>query len=138
MEAGYSREEVDKIYLQGALRVIKRRPLLFVLWQLQELWEFWRGYDLRRFVRLPRFGRLFVTSGVGLVMLFLFLPGLFRLPVNFGSIILILTIAYFALIVPLAGFGSTRFRLSVEPYIWIYAANGLLFFLSLIGRGFST
>ncbi len=130
MDAGYSREEVDKIYLQGALRVIKKRPFSFLLWQAQELWEFWRGYDLQGFVSLPRIGRLFVTSGVGLVMLFLFLLGLFRLQVNFGSILLILTIAYFALAVPLAAFGSTRFRFPVEPYIWIYAANGLLLIFS--------
>jgi len=139
MEAGYSREEVDKIYLQRALRVIKKRPFSFLLWQVQELWEFWRGYDLRGFVRVPRrILGLPRSSGVGVVMLFLLLLRLFRLQVNFGSILLILTIAYFALIVPLAGFGSTRFRFPVEPYIWIYAAWGLLLFLSLIRRGFSS
>jgi len=134
MEAGYSRAEVDEVYLQGALRVIKKRPLSFMLWQVQELWEFWRGYDLQGFVGLPRIGHLLVTSGVGLVMLLLFLLGLFRLQVNSSSILVILTIAYFALIVPLAGFGSTRFRFPVEPYIWIYVANGLLLIFSSLRK----
>lgn len=136
MQAGYSREEVDKIYLQGAMRVIKRRPLAFLLWQLQELWEFWRGYDLQGFVRVPRPLVLLFTSGVGVVMLALFLVGLYRFQMNFSSILVILTIAYFALIVPLAGFGSTRFRYPVEPYIWIYAANGLLLVFSSIHSRF--
>jgi 4-amino-4-deoxy-L-arabinose transferase-like glycosyltransferase len=134
MAAGCSREEVDQIYLQGALGVIKKRPFSFLLWQVQELWEFWRGYDLQGFVRLPRIGHLFVTSGVGLVMLILFLLGLFRLRVNSSSVLLLLTIAYFALLVPLAAFGSTRFRFPVEPYIWIYVANGLLLILSSLRK----
>jgi len=139
MEAGYSREEVDRIYLRGAWRVIMKRPLPFMLWQVQELWEFWRGYDLRGFVRVPRrILGLPRSSGVGVVMLLLFMLGLVRFRVSPGSIALLLTIAYFAVVIPLAGFGSTRFRFPVEPYIWIYAAWGLLLFLSLIGRGFSS
>jgi 4-amino-4-deoxy-L-arabinose transferase-like glycosyltransferase len=134
MQAGYSREEVDRIYLQGAMRVVKRRPLAFLLWQLQELWEFWRGYDLQGFVRVPRPLALLLTTAVGLVMLALFLIGLYRFQINFSSTLVILTIAYFALLVPLAGFGSTRFRYPVEPYIWIYAANGLLILFSSVRK----
>lgn len=139
MEAGYSREEVDRIYLRGVWRVIKKRPFSFLLWQAQELWEFWRGYDLRGFVRVPRrILGLPRSSGVGVVMLLLFTLGLVRFRVSPGSIALLLTIAYFAVVIPLAGFGSSRFRFPVEPYIWIYAAWGLLLFLSLIRRGFSS
>lgn len=130
MEAGYSRAEVDKIYLETALDIIKKRPFSFLLWELKELWEFWRGYDLIGYAKLPRAFNFIITTGVGLLMLFLFLLGLFRSQVNSGSTLLIVTILYFALIIPLVGYGATRFRFLVEPYIWIYAANGLLLIFS--------
>jgi len=130
MEAGYSHAEVDRVYLRAALKIIREKPFSYVKWQMYELWEFWKGYDLMGVVRPPRYFHLMITTGVGLLMLPLFLLGVFSLQLNPRSMVLILTTVYFAFVIPIASHGATRFRFPVEPYIWIYAANGLLLIFS--------
>jgi len=134
MEAGYSHAEVDRVYLRAALKIIREKPFSYVKWQMYEFWEFWKGYDLMGFVRPPRYFHLMITTGVGLLMLPLFLLGVFGLQLNPRSMVLILTTVYFALVIPIASHGCTRFRFPVEPYIWIYAANGLLLILSSVRK----